>query len=337
MLHRLRFVLVWIWKLISWPARFSGRVIARSLRRSRWGKLSVVPAILLALVVSFLAYFVPTDAASRLLVSSEPAIITYQGDDPTSNTEVFYVGGAGSSPLAQVSELLPTLKKKAKSVKVVENARFKFDGDKVVDAVDAAMDPEAKELLVGASMGGLLVYDIIHKRQAKGDRRKFGAVLIDAPTDKDDVIGVPEALKTPSGLGIFSWLGVLSDYSVGPMLGFPPFTPGDVSKMSPNVNRQELEKSNRSYEEWMTSAWSDQGDYVFTHDRIVTLPNTLWVFIQSDKDTFVDGAKAYWKWLIAQGEVELIHVEPSGHMSFHDWPDEYATAVETGLVHVSRN
>jgi hypothetical protein len=305
--------------------------------------LVTIPAAIVALVLTILTYLIPVDLTSRIFLSDDPTIIVHEGN-AASNINITYLGGAGSSPSVQVSELLPTLLQHAKKVRVVEYAEYLFDADEVVDAVDDAIEAdeseaagtEEDEVLVGGSMGGLLSYDVIGQRQAKGDTRKFGVVMIDSPTDKEDVPAVPGVLTGPSSIGLFGWMGFFTSETVGPAIGMPPFEPGDPAKMSPYINPAELQKSNESYEHWKTSCWSDQGHYVFGHDPLTKRPNVKWVFIQSGSDTFANGNSSYAKWQASQ-EGAVLHIDgppKAEHLAVHDWPREYAAAMEQGLVSV---
>lgn len=297
--------------------------------------LVTIPAAVVAVVLTILTYLIPVDLTSRIFLSDDPTIVTHDGN-PNSNTNITVLGGAGSSPSVQVSELLPTLQQHAKQVRVVEYAEYLFDADEVVDAVDEALSANDREVFVGFSMGGLLSYDVIGQRQAKGDGREFGVVMIDSPTDKEDVPAVHSALKGPSSIGLFSWMGFFTSEAAGPAVGMPPFEPGDPAKMSPYINPAELQKSNESYETWKTSCWSDQGHYVFGHDSLVKRPNVKWAFIQSGSDTFANGDSSYAKWQSSQeGAVLRINGPPKAeHLALHDWPREYAAAMEQGLVSV---
>jgi len=315
----------WSWKLTRWTWGLPGPF-----------KLFTVPALALSILFGYIAYVMPVDGLSRLFMSSEPTILPYDGDAPDSNLEIVALGGASSSPSAQYSELLATFKKEAKRVLVVENAPEKFSDQNVIDAVVKAIDPKMNVIFIGASMGGLLSYDIIDTLQTKGDTRKFGVVPADAPMDGEDVTGVASALKSNK----VTWLRHLFGYVANlwtPLIGLPPFEPGDVSQMSPNVNRSELEKSNASYENWKTTAWLDQGEYVFGHDPLKKLSNVFWVYIRSDGDEFVDGIGAHAKLQKSQGvRITLLHVARAGHISFHDWPGEYAHQFKTAIDELKR-
>lgn len=345
------FILRWVFiRILGAVARF-----AVWLTKGLWNHvpgplpvklLATVPVALLAAVLTFLTYFVPLELTSRIFLSDDPTVIVHEGN-PESNTNITFLGGAGSSPSVQVSELLPTLQHYAKKVRVVEYAEYLFDDTEVVDAVDDAIEAdenkaeaagtEENEVLVSGSMGGLLSHDVIKQRRSKGDNRRYGAVFYGSPTGQEDVTGVPSFLKAPSGAGLVGWTGFFTSEAVGPAVGMPPFEPGDPAKMSPHINREELRRSNESYENFKTSAWADQGDYVFGHDPITGLSNVKLTFVLAEGDTFVNGRLSYQKWQRAQGTVhepvQLLTV-PGEHMAFHDWPREYAAATEQGLAYI---
>ena len=246
---------------------------------------------------------------------------------------VVYFGGAGSRAKAQISEHARKLEEYGRAF-VVESAPDEFSADKLIDLTLATLTPEKfdKILFVGGSKGGLLSHDTGREMRKRGDMRPIGIVLIDSPLKSDDVVGTPEITK---------WLSILPAGALSNALLSPGwfFTPGDISKMSPDVNKTELKALWDSYETWRWSCWTDEARYVFYHDmfhgEVGVIENAKWAFVSSQADTFVDGKQAYENWRRIVGPMGHFTVPKAGHISFHDWPQEYAVEIGNGLDYVA--
>lgn len=182
---------------------------------------------------------------------------------------------------------------------------------------------------MGASKGGLLSYDTVREMRKRGDMRPVGIVLIDSPVQGSDVVGIAAPLR---------WASIIPLGAITNTWFHPPFDEGDISQMSPAVNRQELFALWDSYKTWKASCWGDEGQYVFWHwlffDPVEQLPGVTWAFVHSLGDTFVDGKAALENWRAAVGSVKLFEVAKAGHISFHDWPHEYAAQIGGAMDHV---
>ena len=321
--------MAFILKVLGIPLKVLVGAVKFLWKFSGWTRLVAVliTPVLLPLGL-YLSYYMPVDALTRVFLSDEPTISAYSGAN--NRTAVVAEGGAGADPDAQFSELVPKLRGYGHTF-VLKTPEQAFSARKMVDLTLATVTPEKydKILFVGASKGGLLSHDTAKEMRARGDMRPVGIVMIDSPLEGSDVVGIPPLLGVAS---IFP-LGALSNTWF-----HPPFVPGDISQMSPDVNRQELFKLWNSYETWKASCWGDEGQYVFYHDwfygPVERIPGVTWAFVMSMGDTFVDGKAALTNWRATVGPVELFEVPKAGHISFHDWPREYATQIGNGLEHV---
>lgn len=308
------------------------RPVKRLKQYIRWiGGLSIYKKIAMSFltVVGVLVIGVPglyfaADAPTRLFLSDEPSLVKIEGYGRV-NTAVVYIGGAGSSPKAQSAGLVPTLQAEAKDVYIVENAPDLFNVRKVIDLVVRTIKYHDKVTFIGGSMGGLVAYDVIKQLREQGDGRHFGVVLIDSPTNGDDVIGVPEIAKA------FSWLplGWITDQWY-----HPPFDRNAPAVIDLDADRGQLETLWRSYETWKTPSWGDQGDFVFSHDPMAKLTNVSWYFVQSGADTFVDGNRAYANWETTQGKMSRTIVPDGAHLALLNRPRPYNDAVANGMRNV---
>lgn len=308
------------------PLRFCVWIVKLLWGFSNWTK----PLAIIVIALLPLAIYVPPDALTRVFMSDTPTISAYGGAD--NRKAVIGYGGAGAKPGKQFSELISTFREQGHTF-VVETAEAEFSAPESINAALAAVPPEKYDmiLLVGASKGGLLSNDTVKEMRKRGDTRPVGIVMIDSPFQGSDVVGIPPLLGTASIIP----LGAITN-----LWFHPPFEEGDISQMSPDVNRQELFGLWDSYKTWKASCWGDEGQYVFYHDwfygPVEQHSGVKWAFVRSMGDTFVDGKAAWTNWRSAVGPVELFEVPKAGHISFHDWPREYATQIGNGLKYVSQ-
>ncbi|HET6746582.1 MAG TPA: alpha/beta hydrolase [Candidatus Saccharimonadales bacterium] len=297
----------------------------RHLYRWMWRIPRYIGLFMIFMVtISPLLAYIGLDAASRLALSDEPTVQSYKGTG-TKVGRIVFLGGAGASPSAQAAGMLAMLQAEAKNVDVIEYASGKFSSKKIEDFVIARIADDEHVIFVGASLGGLLSYDIIKKLRVSGDTRKFGVVLIDAPASGSDVIGIPWILKQ------FSWLplgGITNQWY------HPPFDRNAPALIDPDANRQQLEALWQSYETWETSCWINQGDYVFSHDPIERLTDVTWYYIRSGADDFV-GENSRSHWQNDQGPMEGGIVPEGKHIAFLNRPKLYNAEIKTGIERVA--
>lgn len=312
-------------KVLMAPPRSCMWLVKTLWGLSNWTK----PLAILVIALLPLAIYVPPDALTRVFMSDTPTISAYGGADNRKAVVAF--GGAGASPKKQFSELIPTFQKGGHTY-VVETAEREFSGEASTEAALAAVPPEKYDIVffIGASKGGLLSNDTVKTMRARGDMRPVGIVMVDSPFQGSDVVGIHPLL----GVASIIPLGAITN-----LWFHPPFGEGDISQMSPSVNRQELFGLWDSYKTWKASCWGDEGRYVFYHDwfygAVEQHSNVKWAFVQSMGDTFVDGKAALANWRAAVGPIGHFTVPKAGHISFHDWPQEYAAQVGNGLDYVA--
>lgn len=287
-----------------------------------WKKLPRWISILLVAVV-VVSTCVGIDASSRLFMSDEPGIVSYEGD-LTQSQAVVGIGGAGVDSLDLFAGAMKTLQENADDAFVVTFAEYAFDAQKVIDLVIKKVKPYDSVVFVGVSMGGLLAYDIIKKLRDQGDTRHFGVVLIDSPAVTSDV-NLPQFQKDAAG-----WpFGAISNLFAPS--GFNRDAPAFIAK---DANRQQLEALWTSYETWPFSCKSDQGGYTLEHPPLESLPDVTWYFIQSEEDAFVYES-AHGNWEKTQGLMPIFIVKQGVHASLLNQPSVYNGAIANGIQHVA--
>lgn len=276
-------------------------------------------------VGGLLVGYLGIDAVTWLALDNTPTMVAYGGAD--NRTAVMASGGAGADPVEQFSEMIQELQKHGHAF-VAKTAPDGFSAEKMINLIIETVPPEKYDrlLVVGASKSGLLAYDLAKTMRDRGDNRPVGIVMIDSPLLSEHVVGVPAPLRAASILP----LGAITN-----LWFHPPFEEGDISKMSPNVNKEELFRLWDSYKTWKASCWVDEGRYVFWHgDVTAPIPGVTWSFVLSTQDTFIDSEAAYAAWVGVVGPMSLRKVA-AGHISLHDWAAEYNSAVSASLTEVA--
>lgn len=292
----------------------------QQLKESLWLLLRVgLAAIKYTLVIStVMALYIVTDAsATRVFASDEPEVVHFEGKGKNDRA-IVYIGGAGSSPLAQSVGLLPALKSEANDLFVIENPRHLFNENKVIDLVIRTIQNYPDVVMIGGSMGGLLSYDTVRRLRNQGDKRVFTVILIDSPVSRSDVAGVKEWQKDLSAIPL-GW--TTSRW-------FPStFDRNKPAVIDLDADWQQLKTLWRSYETWEASSSAGQGNYVFSHEPMIELTGVRWHFIQSGADTFVNGDGAFANWQAAQRTVDRTVIPDSEHLSLLNRPSLYNQAI----------
>lgn len=288
----------------------------------------IVVTMVMALIVPLLppALYIATDATTRLFLSDEPSAVHFKGTGKAGRT-IMYVGGAGSSPLAQSAGLVPALQSEGDNVVVIENATELFNAQKVIDLIIRTIAGQEDVVFVVGSMGGLIIYDVIKLLRERGDTRHFGVVLIDTPANGDDVIGVPGLIKVLARIAPLGWITNL-------------WFPSQFDRNAPavidrdDVNWEQLEALWGSYETWKASSWRDQGVYTFSHGPMAQLSGVTWYFVKSGSDEFVSES-AYTNWVDAQGPMLLDTVSGGEHLALLNRRKLYNGTIVKGVRHVA--
>jgi pimeloyl-ACP methyl ester carboxylesterase len=273
----------------------------------------------IALVIG-LVYFVP-DSLSRLSMSDEPTS-TVTVNENTPDKGVVFTNGAGVPDMV-IEDLRPVFAQQGNFVEIRYSPEL-FDREKVINLIIEKIRPYKHVTFAGASMGGMVAYDVIHVLRQRGDTRNFGLILIDSPTGKWSEIELPpsEVIEWPTKALSCLPFGRISNQFFSS--GRPQ---GDLTTIHPR-DPSRIKLLWDGFEAYPWSGRSDQGCYVFYHEALQPLSGVSAVYIRSTKDMFVkDSALEGWRQIVSLPEGRVLYV-PAAHMSFLDEPVLYERAFQ---------
>ncbi len=277
-------------------------------------RVLALPGVILAII----ALFFGIERTTWSSLDDQP-VSYHTTNTATPDKGVVYLNGAGT-PRTVIDDLRPFFARQGNFEEVVYGHEL-FDIEKTVNLVIEKIKPYSHVTFVGASMGGLVAYDVIQELRKRGDHHHFGLILIDSPTGKwADVGGVPWGAKLAACLPF----GKLSNGMFS-----SPRPQGDLSQIHPK-DPGKMEKFWDEYATYPWSGYSSQGCYVFYHDVLQPLEGVTATFIRSQKDTFVlDSAIEEWRNVVKLEDTFRVN---ASHMSFLDEPVLYEQAFQKSFA-----
>jgi thioesterase domain-containing protein len=240
-----------------------------------------------------------------------------------------YLPGILAGARASSVGLIDTWRRNS-DVDLVEYGDNRFSGPAVVRTVtdeivraQSAEKPYARIVIIGASMGGLVSYDVILQLRAERVATPIDLIVLDAPTSASD-------FQSPKDVG-------------APALRFLPFGPlwnqfnlvkwvphdPEPQNLEPGVNLVELHQRVVQAGKYRASFMRDEMVFIMDHGSLA--PGSLngkvdsLVYVRSTRDTDTVRPEAYNAWASAFSATTKKEVK-SPHVGFGEYPKAWKQA-----------
>ena len=277
--------------------------------------------VFLLIVISIDSWINPIPLNDTTIVHHD----TQGGDDQ--RLIVFLTGIQSSGQ--QVSVDLVPLWQTFGDVDVVEYNRVNFDARDVTRSVVKASEGYSQLTLIGASLGGLLSYDIIAQLKYEQSPIKINLILVDAPTGVEDIVNATAA-KAVSKIPF----GPLSNWLFTRTVWWFSFNPSDPSELEPVINTAALDALHATAADWPLSSWRQQLSYIVEHAKLQAdvLRDVSTVFLRSSMDTVVTkDAATHWPYV--PRPLRVIDIR-SMHIEFLGFPEAWREGFEMAFAYL---
>jgi hypothetical protein len=290
----------------------------------------VTAYLLLALLLWVLVF---DGLAARIAYSPQPQITRYNAGR---DTAFVYFTGTQSSGVAH-SALLRDLWSTHRDVIVVEYNPKRFDGPTIVQSIYDKLRSwgYCKVILDGASLGAMLVTDLIDYDRAHGNNFEFAVMIEDGVSSADDLVQGSQAKAVARiwRAGPVSNLFTHLFWKAG-------FNPPPRNTLGTGVDDFLLRQHYHASSTYPLSGWTGELRYIVGHRAYrsgeyagipVVIMRSHPQGEQSDNDGVVKSAAAD-KWQdIFQGG-KIIEVNGSTHIAFVEFPDLWRDSFRTGFA-----